>query len=810
LARSNWKLKKHAPRPAPAASPFGCGKPIRAGKPAATPVELRISAAGSTATIKAAEGEGDGAKLGTFQGNAYTGAAMKPEGWWRPIVVDLAGVRVSSQHRPVLRQHDHNQIVGHTERVTVSDKGIEIAGVFSGEKQHTDKVTVPAKNGFRWQLSIGATPVQTEELEAGKSGQVNGREMTGPLIISRVTDLGEISFVPLGADGDTSATVQASRGRGFMNEKTALKFARMMGVKAAKKFSDDEIDKMSDDEAKAALKECMKGDDAPPPDDKKEKDDAAAKAKAKARAADDDEKKVDAEGEEEKKTEASRKARVAAARKAEADEVRRCAAVRATAKKYGVETIKADGKSVNFVAHAIEEGWSEDKAELEAMRSARPNDAGGPRFYSPSAPEVNEAVLECAVLQAAGGQFQLFENEFYTKETPDRGRISARDQRRIQGELNARYTDKVQQAAHTLFKGRVGLQQVLVASAARNGFRGSEVIRDDGDLGAVAHYANIKADGASTASIANVLSNVQNKFLLQGYLWTDQAWKEVARIGSVKDFKPTKSINLFGDFELQDVGPSGELKNATLADQAFANQASTSGRVLTISRTHIINDDLGALTTIPAMMGRGAGLKLNKAFWTKFLNPGYDEGGSTAFWAAVHTIAGQSAKSNYSSGAGSALASAGLTAAVLLFDKQVDPAGNPLGLDAEILLYPPDLQTTALELMNSEYVVATGVGASAARAPSSNVWKGRFKPVKARYLSNDAYTGYSAAAWYLLANPNILPTIEVVFLNGNEMPVVQVAGPDFQFNVLGVTTRAVFDMGVEKQNFRGGVKSAGS
>lgn len=807
MARSNWKLKTHAPRTAPA-TPV-CGQPIRASKPAAG-TEIRISAAGSTATIRAAEGEGEGAKLGTFAGNAYTGAAMKPEGWWRPIVVDLAGVRVSSQHRPVLRQHDHNQIVGHTESVKVSDKGIEIAGVLSGEKQHTDKVTVPAKNGFRWQLSIGATPVRTEELEPGKTAEVNGREVSGPLTISRETDLGEISFVPLGADGDTSATVQASRGKLSMF-KAALLMALLNRVKAAMKYSDDEIDKMTEDEAKAAFKKCQAEGDDPPPEKDKEKDDAAAKAKAKAKAAEDDADKAKAaEDDADKKADASAAARIKAARKAEADEVRRCAAIRATGKKYGVETIKADGKSVNFAAHAIEEGWTEDKAELEAMRAARPTDAGGPRFYSPSTPEVNEAVLECAVFQAAGGQFQLMDAAFYSKETPDRSRIPTRDARRIQGELNTRYTDKVQQAAHTMFKGRVGLQQVLVASAAQNGFRGSEVIRDDGDIGAVAHYANIRADGASTASIANVLANVQNKFLLQGYLWTDQAWKEVTRVGSVKDFKDTKSINLFGDFELQDVGASGELKNASIQDQAFANRAKTSGRILTISRTHIINDDLGALTTIPAMMGRGAGLKLNKDFWTKFLNPGNDDGGSTAFYAAVHTIANQVANSNLSSGAGSALSSAGLTAATLLFDNQVDPAGNPLGVDAEILLYPPDLQTAALELMNSEYVVATGVGASAARMPSSNIWKGRYRSVKARYMNKAAYTGYSATAWHLLANPNVLPTIEVVFLNGNEMPVVQVAGPDFQFNVLGITTRAVFDMGVEKQNFRGGVKSAGS
>lgn len=758
-------------------------------------------AVGGSVVIRAAESGtgGDGKpKLGTFEGNAYTGEPMTPGGWWGVIVVDLAGVKVPSQHRPVLRQHDDNRIVGHTTSVAVAgNEGIKIAGVFSGLPAQVADVVVPATNGFQWQLSIGAVPTRTEFLEAGESTEVNGREVHGPLTISRETELKEISFVPLGADGDTSVSVSASRGRATMF-KAMLLAAKKNGNIRAGKYSDSDIDKMDEDEAKSALKKCMADDDkkADADDDADDKTDA-----------DDDEKKADADDdadkaktEEEKKDEAKAAARraVAATRKAIAAEEKRVANVR----------IKAKGHPT-IIAKAIEEGWSVEKAELEALRASRPGvGVGGTHFHFATRPEISDAVLEAAVFQAAGDKFQLFDDDFYTKETVERGRISARDQRRIQGELKARYPDQVMQAAHTLFKGRVGLQQMLTALAGQNGFKGGETIRDNDDLSAVAHYAMLRADGASTSSIQNVLANVMNKMMLQGYMWTDPAWREVAGIGSVKDFKATKNINLFGDFEFKDVGPSGELQHATLQDQAFANQASTSGRLLSISRTHIINDDLGALTTVPAMMGRGGGLKLNKAFWTRFMNPGYDDGGSTNFFAATHTIANQLANSNYSSGGGSALSSAGLTAATLLFDNQVDPAGNPLGIDAEVMLYPPDLQTAALELMNSQFIVQSS-GATT-KQPSDNIWKGRYKPVKARYLNKSAYTGYSATAWYLLANPAVLPVIEIVFLNGQQFPTVQTAGPDFQFNVLGITMRAFFDIGVSMQNFRGGVKSAGA
>jgi hypothetical protein len=105
---------------------------------------------------------------------------------------------------------------------------------------------------------------------------VNGREVQGPLSISRETELGEISFVPLGADGDTSVTVTASRRSAMNRIKAAL--AQI----AAGKYSADEIDKMSEEEAKAALKNAM--DDEPDGDETKAK---AEDDKEKAEADDD-------------------------------------------------------------------------------------------------------------------------------------------------------------------------------------------------------------------------------------------------------------------------------------------------------------------------------------------------------------------------------------------------------------------------------------------------------------------------------------------------------------------------------------------
>lgn len=812
-------------------------KRVQANRDQAKP--FRLCAAGEC-SISAEPAEG---QLGSFEGVAYTGAPMRPGGWWNPVVIDLKGVKVPSQHRPVLRQHDDQQIVGHTKEVTVG-QDIRIAGVFSGEKQHTDKVTVPARNGFQWQLSIGADPVRTEYLEAGKSTTVNGRKVSGPLTISRETVLGEISFVPLGADGDTSATVAASRSDAMNPFAAVLKQImgelRTAGKVQAAKYSDEDIDKMSADDAKCALKDAMKAADEPDADDETE-----AKAGHTNR--------LNAAFVRAELDKALKETRTQAAAEAE-----RQAKVGLLCAKYGVSTveIEVNGKpqQVVLAAHAIAEGWDlgrvEAEAKLHALIKARGDRPGagvgvpGGLGYATSSPALTEAVVEAAMLDAARHQFKLEDDSFYVEASPDgkqtMRRLPESLQRRTQGEIKARYTDQVRQAAHTLFRGRITPHQMLRAAFRANGHHTDiDLTGEHGVRAALATWDDddkrtIRAEGASNLSISNILANVMNKFALQGYLFTEQAWREIAGIRNVNDFKPTKSINLLGDVLYKAVGPTGELQNASLGDQAFANQAQPFGRILTLPWTHLVNDDLGMLTGAPQKIGQGAGLALNDYFWALWAslqsgsvitgapfpsttNLNGDDG--NAFWRTTSSTTaaakqgGTAYLKNKVSGATTALSTASLQTVKAVFDNQIDPNGNPLGFDGAmpILLFGPSNWLTAAQLMQASYIVMAGLAStsSASIQPNVNIWQGTMKPVMSRYIENASY-GNSTTAWWILFNPAALPVIEVAFLNGVDTPAVLQAGPDYQFDRLGISIRGTMPFGVTQQNFRGGVYSAGA
>lgn len=158
-------------------------------------------------TIEAAA-EANGPKK--FSLLAYTGAAMQLPGYFHKVVVDVAGL-VASGTQPILRNHDPERIVGHSQTVAIARNGeVTLGGVMSGMAAEVEPITSTAKSGFPWQASIGASVERMEFVDRGEKVSVNGRTFTGPLFVARASTLREVSFVPIGADAGTSASIAAA------------------------------------------------------------------------------------------------------------------------------------------------------------------------------------------------------------------------------------------------------------------------------------------------------------------------------------------------------------------------------------------------------------------------------------------------------------------------------------------------------------------------------------------------------------------------------------------------------------------------
>ncbi|CAN5463060.1 hypothetical protein BH11PLA2_BH11PLA2_51710 [soil metagenome] len=148
-------------------------------------------------------------KAPTFTMLAYTGVAMRLGSFAYPVVVDVAGVK-APRNAAILRDHDPAKIVGHSSGIDLGKNGsITVTGVVSGSGPDAAEIVASSKQGFPWQASIGASVERSEFVETGSKVRVNNTNHTGPLYIVRASELKEISFVAIGADAATSATIAA-------------------------------------------------------------------------------------------------------------------------------------------------------------------------------------------------------------------------------------------------------------------------------------------------------------------------------------------------------------------------------------------------------------------------------------------------------------------------------------------------------------------------------------------------------------------------------------------------------------------------
>jgi HK97 family phage prohead protease len=337
-------------------------------------------------------------------------------------------------------------------------------------------------------------------------------------------------------------------------------------------------------------------------------------------------------------------------------------------------------------------------------------------------------------------------------------------------QVEKHFDAKTLEAAHKVQR-TTSLGEVLLAAAEAKGYDGPRRVTS-------ATLRPILEAAWATHSVSGILSNTANKFLLAGFNSVESAWRSIASVRSVNDFKTLTSYRLNGGFKFEKMANGGEFKNAAASEDSRTISAETYGIMTSATRTDLINDDLGAFTAIPQRIGRGGALKLNDVFWTEF--------------QADHGNWYTSGRGNLVSSAG-ALSIANLKKLVTAFRKLKDPDGNPVAVDPRVLLVPADLELDAAEIMGSALIQS---GATTGQ-PDRNVLAGRYQVVGTTYLT-------SADDYYLMASPADLPAMEVAFLNGVQSPIVETAEADF--NVLGVQMRGYFDFGVAKAEYLAGVK----
>lgn len=292
----------------------------------------------------------------------------------------------------------------------------------------------------------------------------------------------------------------------------------------------------------------------------------------------------------------------------------------------------------------------------------------------------------------------------------------------------------------------------------------------------------------STNETATVFTDALKLVAFERWNGLPQVWPLIAKKRSVPNFHTHNTPRPYlKNGQLEEVGPAGEIKHATLGDENYSVRAATKARMFGITRTDIINDQLGVLAEYVESLVYESYRTLQDDLFNAILNAG------TFF---------SSDNGNYASGATTALGIDSLGAALRMMRMQTDPAGRPIDARPHALVVGPNLEATARQILASVELARTGDN-----SPIANPWRDlNLKLITEPRIAVSG--GNWNPAWYLVGDPALVPALTASFLNGNERPTVeQNAAP---FEVLGEQWRCYFDYGVDLSDHRAIVKMAGA
>ena len=286
----------------------------------------------------------------------------------------------------------------------------------------------------------------------------------------------------------------------------------------------------------------------------------------------------------------------------------------------------------------------------------------------------------------------------------------------------------------------------------------------------------------STSDFGNILLDVANKSLLQGWDEAEETFQEWTKKGQLSDFKTAHRVGLGGFPSLRKVREGAEYKYVTTGDKGETIALATYGEIFSVTRQAIINDDLSQLTDVPMKMGRAAkGTIGDLVYEILTTNPKLSDG--KALFHAVHK--------NLSSGA---ISVAALDEARKLMRLQKEEE-RTLNIRPAYVLVPVALETLANQTIKSASVKGADINA------------GIDNPIRnfAEVIAEPRLDAADEKAWYLAAARGT-DTIEVAYLNGVDTPYIdQQEG----FTTDGIATKVRIDAGVAPLDHRGLAKSTG-
>lgn len=294
----------------------------------------------------------------------------------------------------------------------------------------------------------------------------------------------------------------------------------------------------------------------------------------------------------------------------------------------------------------------------------------------------------------------------------------------------------------------------------------------------------------TSGDFTSLFANVANKRLRSAYDENPGTYAMWARRApNAPDFKNLSVVQLSGAPDLLQTNEHGEFKYGKMTDGAETYAVLTYGRIVSLTRQAIVNDDLRGFERLVTAFGFAARRLENRTVYSQITANGNMADG-VALFHADH--------GNLSTGAGSALQMSSLGTARTAMRKQKGLANEELNLAPSYLIVPAALEQTAYQLTSSNYVPATKAEVNEFRTGGRTALEPIVEPI---------LDANSASAWYLAAASSQVDTVEYCYLDGAEGPVIE---SEVGFETDGVSWKCRLDFAAKAIDFRGLHKANGA
>lgn len=284
-------------------------------------------------------------------------------------------------------------------------------------------------------------------------------------------------------------------------------------------------------------------------------------------------------------------------------------------------------------------------------------------------------------------------------------------------------------------------------------------------------------DGShSTSDFPNLLVSASNRVLLSAYNAAESELKKIARRRDAADFRKLTMIRLSEAPALKEIGEGEEFTHGSRAESTQSFKITTFGRIFSMTRQALINDDLYAFADASSAFGRSAAsceADLIAGLFTANSGNGINLDDNSPIYGT-----GASRLNKAAAGAALSVGALGDARQAMREQKGLDGV-TPLNITPKHLVVGPALETLAEQVLHT---------LSAVQVSEVNPFANKLTlHVEPRLPGN---------AWRLFADAGDLPTIVIGYLNGTNGPIVT-HREGWEVDGLEVKCRLDFGTGIE-------------